>query len=99
MHFIWNYLYIFAFDVDVQDLCTEMPCGGKCIYQNRYNQFACVCPEPFYLDADGISCILEKEVPEYEQEDVLIGIDRSQTSTTTTEEAKEIDQPKNYYQP
>ena len=74
-----------------------MPCGGKCMYQNRYNQFACVCPEPFYLDADGISCILEKEVPEYEPEDVLMGLDTlltSTTTTTTTEQAKEIDQTK-----
>ena len=68
-----------------------MPCGGKCMYQNQYNQFVCICPEPFYLDVDGISCILEKDTTKEDLAEILEDFDRSQSSTATIEEIEEAD--------
>jgi hypothetical protein len=44
----------------VPDLCREMQCGGKCIYENQYNNFKCTCPKNFYLNVDGISCVMKQ---------------------------------------
>ena len=79
--------------LDIQDLCSEMPCGGKCLYENQYNRFVCVCPEPFYLDVDGVSCILEKETLVEDKDDIFVDFEKTQPSFPTREETTEIDQP------
>ena len=79
--------------LDIQDLCSEMPCGGKCLYENQYNRFVCVCPEPFYLDVDGVSCILEKETLVEDKDNIFVDFEKTQPSFPTREETTEIDQP------
>ena len=65
----------------IADLCLDMQCGGKCLYANQYNDFVCTCPENWFLNVDGTSCVTIQNNP---QDEVVFGDDLSEPEDTTT---------------
>ena len=56
------------------------------MYEHQYNEFVCVCPEPFHLDTDGISCVIQEEPIDNTQDNTFehFGGEKAQAPTIET---------------